>query len=151
VKNPFGIKEFMRKRRIPAVGWESEYPLVLMVDSLGKMPTRHEVSQLESFLNYLLDAVPVEEYVVMRRREYDMVMTKLWRTIVFHKYGPNDWGFRFARSWWSTYWPYVRNMDRGLVAPVNLVQCMDEAVRLTEEDDMSVWEMWKKAQEAVFA
>lgn len=152
IRNPFGIWKYMHTRRIPATAWQTPAPCVVAIHSLGAKPTRAEVRRVECFLNYLLDSFfPSSGFSATRTADYDLVMTAMWRTVIFHKFGPDHWGFRWAHSWWDTFWPYIREIGFGDVPPPTLEDVFAEVVRALEEGDASAWEEWKRAAAHLFA
>lgn len=138
------IKHYMRKKRIPIIPLVTEYPYLLAFDHFSpKKPTRHEVRVLAAFLDYLKSPLSAEEYSVMQAREYDLVMTYLWKPIIFRKSARDDWGVRRQTPSQPHYWP-PRSDTR-----LSLVQLLDEA-SLLGENESSMWQLYKRSRADVF-
>lgn len=111
-------------------------------------PTNREIGQLRSFIDEHID----HWFTTMERQEISRQPfdTQLgWNSLVFHKYGTADWGFR-RKSWphprFSPPSPRVATRELG---PLPLVGVMD-LVHAGDGGHAQHWRQWKIDRPEVF-
>lgn len=117
-------------------------------------PTDAEAAMLASFLEEYKDYWYNERWVAkMAARALDVDGGA--NGVVFHKYGPNDWGYRrqsYERGWeFSVVPPQMRDNEQGNPArgPFDLEAIMDRMHSFT--DGVSArWVTWKAEHPDVF-
>jgi hypothetical protein len=78
--------------------------------------------------------------------------------VVFHKFGPDDWGYRrqsYTQGWpWSVVWPNLRDQpeyaDVKNAGPFSLVELMDRMHGHGGDETSARWLDWKAAHSDVF-
>lgn len=140
----------LTKHRIPTT---SMYPINAYLVAFHRLsqhqPTEHEVRTLLSFIDYRKDRhYSTGEKARMAALPFDVCAGS--STIIFHKYGTHDWGYR--RPGWQTgsqFTPPSPRVPGRVMGPYNLVQVMD----LVDQQDgapSKEWTQWKKEHSEVF-
>lgn len=120
-------------------------------------PTDAEARMLTSFLDEYKDHWYNERWIAkMAERPLDVDGGA--NGVVFHKFGPDDWGYRrhsYTQGWpWSVIWPSFRNRaeyaDVANKGPFSLVELMDRIRGFGDDHPNPRWEAWKAAHPDVF-
>ncbi len=132
--------------RIPVVSaYGHEFNYIVMFDrDSAQRPTDAEAAMLAPYLGHYVDHWYTDTWKArLAERPFDVDGGA--NGVVFHKYGPDDWGYR-RRSW--TMGPkFVPSLDRK--EPSSLERVMDR-VHTVLDEPMPDWLEWKAARPEVF-
>jgi hypothetical protein len=142
--------------RIAVTGSHPRWSYLVAFDRESEArPTDAEAQMLASFLEEYKDHWYNHSYLgKLAERQLDVDGGA--NGVVFHKFGPDDWGYRrhsFVQGWpWSVVWPSLRDSepDNPIRGPFTLSQIMDR-VQGHGEVPPRRWVEWKAAHPEVFA
>jgi hypothetical protein len=120
-------------------------------------PTDAEALMLASYLDHYKQRWYNASYLSkLARRPLDVDSGA--NGVVFHKFGPDDWGYRrqsYERGWpWSVVWPALRALDEHRHVknggPFSLSALMDRIRQCGLSEPNADWQKWKAAHPGVF-
>lgn len=132
--------------RIPVVSaYGHDWNYIVMFDrDSAERPTDSETAMLVSYLGHYIDHWYNDSYKAkLAQRPFDVDGGA--NGVVFHKYGPDDWGYR--RRSWSMGPKFVPAWDRK--EPSTLAQVMDRIYTFGDEPSKR-WLDWKAAHPEIF-
>jgi hypothetical protein len=143
--------------RIPVTSLHPNWYYLVSFDGASEeRPTDHEVALLASYLGeYKANWYGDNAYRrAMERRPFDVDGGA--NTVTFHKYGPDDWGYR-RRSWsrkplYVPISPAIRGaypVESTWPGPLSLVALMDR-IHTTGGEPTARWVEWKAAHPELF-
>lgn len=139
----------LNEHRIPVT---SDNPLYTYIACFHKdsphRPTDLEIQQLRAFIDHHMDYwFTTLQREAVRNQPFD---TELGRhTVIFHKYGTGDWGYR-RKSWpLGRFTPPSPRVATRALGPMSLVEVMDLIHNVNAGQEGS-WHQWKADHPEVF-
>jgi hypothetical protein len=117
----------------------------------AERPTDAEAKMLASFLQEHRHYWFGNEGYARKMDQRPLDVDSGWNTVVFIKYGANDWGYR--RCSWTygpTFVPDPPNFADRKLGPLTLEQVMDRVHTIADDKPMRHWADWKATHAEVF-